>query len=117
MRAVTPSRTRSKSLTLSDKSAGIPQSRDGNSEPIIEEDIVMSRAPDRVTRRAVAERDGYQCCYVAEDGRRCSATAWLEYDHKHPWSLYGPTTIDNLQLLCKAHNRNKKPFRPGTVPL
>jgi hypothetical protein len=77
-------------------------SRDGNSEPIIEDDIVMSRTPDRATRRAVAERDGYQCCYVAEDGRSCSATAWLEYDHKHPWALYGPTTVDNLQLLCKA---------------
>src|SRR5262249_11028818 len=84
-------------------------SRDGKSEPIIEEDIVMSRAPDRATRRAVAERDDYRCCYVTEDGRRCSATAWLEYDHKHAWSLSGPTTADNLQLLCRAHHRAKHP--------
>src|SRR6185436_609717 len=92
-------------------------SRDNSKKPIIEEDIIMSRAPDRATRRAVAERDGYQCCYVADDGRRCSATAWLEYDHKVAWCLNGPTITDNLQLLCRAHNRNKHPTRPVASPL
>jgi len=83
---------------------------------IIQEDIAMNRTPDRATRREVAERDGYRCCHVAEDGRRCSATAWLEYDHKVAWSLNGPTTAENLQLLCKSHNRAKSPTRPGTSP-
>jgi hypothetical protein len=83
-------RQRPAKKTRAEAELPLKPSRGGNSEPIIEEDIVMSRTPDQATRRAVSERDGYQCCYVAEDGRRCSATAWLEYDHKHPWSLYGP---------------------------
>jgi hypothetical protein len=41
------------------------------------------RAPSAATRREVSERDQDQCTYVSTDGRRCSATAWLEFDHKH----------------------------------
>jgi len=107
-----PAKKTEPKLPLTDTPRGVSHEPD----VIIEEDIVMNRSPDRATRRAVAERDGYQCCYVSDDGRRCSATAWLEYDHKLAWCLNGPTFVDNLQLLCRAHNRNKHPTRPGACP-
>ena len=67
----------------------------------------MERAPGLAMRRDVAERDQYRCCYVSDDGRRCSSTAWLEYDHNLEWALNGPTWANNLQLLCRAHHRAK----------
>jgi hypothetical protein len=45
----------------------------------------------------------------------CSKEAHLEIDHIKPWSEGGKTTIENLQVLCSAHNKLKdykktKPF-------
>ncbi|MCA9597064.1 MAG: hypothetical protein KC776_27300 [Myxococcales bacterium] len=37
--------------------------------------------PGRATRREVYERDGAQCCFVSESGVRCTAKAFLQYDH------------------------------------
>ena len=54
-------------------------------------------------RRAVSERDGYQCAFVGVEGR-CSETAGLEYHHRTPFGDGGPTTVDNLELRCRAHN-------------
>jgi hypothetical protein len=28
----------------------------------------------------------------------------IEYHHELPYALGGPTTIDNIRLLCHAHN-------------
>jgi 5-methylcytosine-specific restriction endonuclease McrA len=75
--------------------------------PLIDEGYEMPRAPGRATRREVAKRDNYQCCYVSDDGDRCASTAWIEYDHKLEHALNGPTWTDNMQLLCRAHHRAK----------
>ena len=57
------------------------------------------------TRREVAARDGLCCTYVSADGKRCSAQAFLEIHHEHPWARGGASTTNNLRMLCAAHNR------------
>ena len=54
-------------------------------------------------RRAVGERDGYRCAFVGPEGR-CPETAGLEYHHRIPFANGGLTTVDNLELRCRAHN-------------
>jgi len=61
-------------------------------------------AISRAMRRSVAERDDLCCSWVSEDGRRCGARAWLEYDHRWPRGKGGPTSAEYLRLLCRAHN-------------
>jgi 5-methylcytosine-specific restriction endonuclease McrA len=56
-------------------------------------------------KRAVFERDGGQCTYVSPEGRRCDSRWQLELDHVEPAALGGPSTIENLRLRCKVHNR------------
>ena len=55
-------------------------------------------------KRTVSERDGRQCTFVGETGRRCSEVAMLEFHHDKPFSRGGQTTVSNVRLLCRAHN-------------
>ena len=104
----TDAQGRHKACPYEDGSTHRPQSQSELfPEPVIEDDIIMKRAPGLAMRREIAERDQYQCCFVSDDGRRCSSTAWLEYDHHLEWALNGPTWKENLQLLCRAHHRAK----------
>jgi len=63
-----------------------------------------SRHVPREVARIVWERDGGQCTFVDAEGRRCSERCYLTLEHRHPWSLGGPPTADNICLLCAAHN-------------
>ena len=79
-----------------------------------------SRYISSALRRAVAQRDGYRCSYVAPvkygaDGtgktalgnsevRRCEAVHRLEFDHVTPRAFGGQNTAENLRLLCRPHN-------------
>jgi 5-methylcytosine-specific restriction endonuclease McrA len=56
-------------------------------------------------RRAVAKRDGRQCTFRSESGRRCSARKSLEFDHIEPVGRGGKSTVNNLRLRCRAHNQ------------
>jgi hypothetical protein len=58
----------------------------------------------RAVRREVFERDGEQCTYVDEAGRRCESRAFLELDHGTPRALGGADDATNLRVRCKAHN-------------
>jgi 5-methylcytosine-specific restriction endonuclease McrA len=58
-------------------------------------------------QRAVWARDQGRCSYISPDGRRCISKHALEIDHKIPIALGGPSTLSNLQLLCRAHNQFK----------
>lgn len=62
--------------------------------------------PARV-RRAVRKRDQDQCTFVAADGRRCGARRFLEFDHIEPLARGGRSTVENLRLLCRAHNQHQ----------
>ncbi|WP_242346695.1 HNH endonuclease, partial [Anaeromyxobacter terrae] len=57
-----------------------------------------------IVRRAVWKRDSGRCAWVGPDGCRCSSRWKLELDHIQPAALGGPSTIDNLRLVCRAHN-------------
>jgi 5-methylcytosine-specific restriction endonuclease McrA len=63
-----------------------------------------SRAIPLNTRRAVLQRDKYQCSYCAADGTQCRERVGLEIDHIKPFALGGTHEIDNLRVVCKAHN-------------
>ena len=55
-------------------------------------------------RRAVWTRDGARCSFVADDGRRCSATRRLQLHHRVPFARGGPATAENLTVVCAQHN-------------
>ncbi len=55
-------------------------------------------------RRAVWERDGTQCTYVDEKGRRCAERLNLEFDHLDPFGRGGDHRPENLRLRCRTHN-------------
>lgn len=56
-------------------------------------------------RRAVFERDGERCTFTSPDGRRCESREFLEIDHIESRARGGPPTVENLRVLCRAHNR------------
>jgi hypothetical protein len=56
-------------------------------------------------RRFVHQRDGGQCRFVDEKGRRCAERRWLEYHHRHPFGKGGGKEPENICLMCHPHNR------------
>jgi 5-methylcytosine-specific restriction endonuclease McrA len=67
-----------------------------------------SRNPRHIpaqVRRAVCERDGQRCTFVAANGHRCAARRLLEFDHIVPVARGGKSWADNLRLRCRAHNQ------------
>jgi hypothetical protein len=63
-----------------------------------------SRHVPRAVVREVHARDAGQCTFMSSDGRRCTERGALELHHVVPFARGGPTTTDNLQVLCRAHN-------------
>jgi len=59
----------------------------------------------RAVKREVAERDGPRCSFVAEDGRRCEETGFLELDHVVPVARGGEASVESVRVLCRAHNQ------------
>jgi hypothetical protein len=55
-------------------------------------------------KRQVWIRDGGRCAYVAKGRRRCGETGFLEFHHRDPFANGGPTTVENVELRCRAHN-------------
>ncbi len=62
------------------------------------------RRPTAEMQREVWRRDGGKCTHVAPDGRRCSSTHRLEFEHRVPFALGGESTPENLRLMCQTHN-------------
>lgn len=60
--------------------------------------------PARV-KRAVWARDGGQCTYESESGRRCSSRTQLEFDHVEEVARGGKATVEGIRLRCRAHNQ------------
>lgn len=59
-------------------------------------------------KRQVWNRDGGQCTFVnIKTGRRCGSRHLLQFDHIQPHSLGGPSSAENLRLLCAGHNRRR----------
>jgi 5-methylcytosine-specific restriction endonuclease McrA len=67
-------------------------------------DPERKRSVPAAVRRAVWSRDAGLCTFTDSGGRRCHERARLELHHEHAFALGGPTTVDNLRLVCRAHN-------------
>jgi hypothetical protein len=67
--------------------------RDGPREPI-----------PAAVRRAVWERDGDHCTWPLDGGGCCGSTHRLELDHVITWAEWGPSTVENLRVVCGRHN-------------
>jgi hypothetical protein len=75
-----------------------------NGLPKEETPVPSSRYIPTSVRRAVHERDGGQCRYVNEQGRRCSARDGLEFHHVEAHGRGGDRSPENIRLMCRAHN-------------
>jgi hypothetical protein len=56
-------------------------------------------------RRTVVERDGGQCTFVSDKGRRCESRTRLEFDHVEAFVRGGKATVSGIRLRCRAHNQ------------
>lgn len=54
-------------------------------------------------KRAVWSRDQGRCAFFRTDGR-CAETGFLEFHHVVPFAAGGRTTVQNVELRCRAHN-------------
>ena len=61
--------------------------------------------PDAV-KRFVYERDEGRCTFVDDQGRRCTATAFLEFDHEEGFARTHQHDPEKIRLLCRAHNQH-----------
>ncbi len=59
----------------------------------------------RAVRREVFERDGEQCTFTDQRGNRCPSRTHLELDHATPRARGGRDDVQNLRVVCRAHNR------------
>jgi 5-methylcytosine-specific restriction endonuclease McrA len=65
-----------------------------------------SRHIPKAVQREVWRRDGGRCAFIGSNGRRCNSDYNLQFDHYPiPFARGGPSTADNLRLLCAKHNR------------
>ena len=84
-----------------EKPAGAGAGASSPPEPPAEE-----RDADHVpaaVRRAAFERAGCACEWTLPDGQRCGSTWQLQLDHVIPRARGGPSTIENVRVLCRAH--------------
>jgi hypothetical protein len=56
-------------------------------------------------KREVWKRDQGRCTFVGDQGKRCDARHGLEFDHVFPVARGGESTVENVRLLCRAHNQ------------
>ena len=64
-----------------------------------------SRDVPAAVKRAVWLRDGGQCAFAGNGGRRCEARGFLEFHHLTPYITSGEATVENIALRCRAHNQ------------
>jgi hypothetical protein len=55
-------------------------------------------------RRDVWARDAGRCAWPLDGGGCCGSTHRLELDHIVPWAEWGPSTVENLRVVCERHN-------------
>jgi hypothetical protein len=96
--SIAPSRAESSSSPLGSSLPG------ANADPCVRSSSSATRHVPAAVRRAVYERDGGQCRYLDGQGRRCPARGGLEFHHRHPFGHGGDHSVENIALLCPAHN-------------
>ena len=73
--------------------------------PRPQEGVAKGRHIPAAVKRAVYERDGVQCTFVSDKGKRCESRTSLELDHIDPVARGGESTTDNLRVRCRVHNQ------------
>jgi 5-methylcytosine-specific restriction endonuclease McrA len=66
----------------------------------------------RPDKAVLLARAGNRCEHHGWLSGRCRTVERLEADHVHPWSRGGWTHVSNGQILCRAHNRDKRAAIP-----
>ncbi len=61
----------------------------------------------KALRDKVMIRDQGRCQFVGRGGRKCHSQHNLQIDHIQPVSKGGRTKLENLRVLCAAHNRHR----------
>jgi 5-methylcytosine-specific restriction endonuclease McrA len=57
-------------------------------------------------KQRVWKRDDGKCTFVGNNGKRCNSDFLLLFDHcPVPFARGGPSTVNNLRLLCAKHNK------------
>jgi hypothetical protein len=67
--------------------------------------VGQSRYIPAHVKRAVWARDGARCTFTDARGQRCRETTLLEFHHREAYAKGGPTSLSNLTLHCRSHNR------------
>ena len=75
-----------------------------SNEVVKKDEPAKSRYVAPEVSERVHERDGYQCIYQGQDGRRCTARVGLHLDHKDPFGIFHSNDESIIRLLCPAHN-------------
>jgi 5-methylcytosine-specific restriction endonuclease McrA len=66
-----------------------------------------SRYISKATKQKVWKRDEGKCTFVGANNKRCNTSYYLQFDHHPvPYARGGPSTANNLRLLCAKHNRH-----------
>ncbi|HYG68869.1 MAG TPA: HNH endonuclease signature motif containing protein [Anaeromyxobacteraceae bacterium] len=60
--------------------------------------------PAYVKREVIRRAGGWRCEWVLENGKRCGCSRRLQFDHIQPVALGGKSTVENVRLVCQAHN-------------
>ena len=80
--------------------------------------VTIRRTIPAAVRRHIWIRDGGRCTYRdPESGRCCGSMHLVQIDHVQPYAMGGAASVENLRLLCGAHNRDRvrenRSARPG----
>jgi len=86
-----------------------------NAEPkvsAVSEKVKLVKTPLRKATKASTEKLVWKraeaCCeQVVGEGKKCGSKYALEIDHVVPVALGGTDELENLQLLCRAHNSRR----------
>jgi hypothetical protein len=70
-----------------------------------EREVVTRHIPDAI-KREVYERDGGQCTFVSDEGRRCEERGGLEFEHPEGFARTGQHSVAGLTLHCRTHNQH-----------
>ncbi len=69
--------------------------------------VVFKKYVSAPLRREVWRKAEGKCCFVSTENQlRCNSVYQLEVDHIVPLALGGTSTIENLRLVCRAHNQH-----------
>jgi hypothetical protein len=64
-----------------------------------------SRHIPKAIKQKVWKRDQGRCTFVGSNGKRCNSDYLIQFDHfPISYARGGPSTVDNLRLLCAKHN-------------